>query len=508
LTAAGASKVDSSDGSHPVELQLDYKAYPLLVVDDDPDIVLTFEFNFAEDFTVIGATSGTEALEIVRTRPVAVLVCDQRMPDMHGAEVIRRAVELRPDLVPIVLTGFTDYQALVKAVNTGRIHRYIPKPFDADELRLTLRTAIETHHLVQENARLLAELSAANERLASENLFYREREAEGGEFETIVGKSPAIEHVRKMLRRVVDSDATVLLEGPTGTGKELLARAIHQAGPRRDKLFVAVNCGAKTEELLEAELFGHVKGAFTGAVHSRKGLFQLADGGTIFLDEIGEASPRFQTHLLRVLDERKIQRIGDDRPSIPVDVRVLAATNRDLEAHVKAGSFREDLYFRLEVFPIRVPSLGERREDIPLLVAHFLEKHCRLLKRPVPDMSAAAMIELEAREYRGNVRELSNLIERALLLTDPGEAVLAEHLFDRPAAEGGGELAAPLAVGQDDKGLYDAVAEFERAFIADRLDRHGGSRTHTAKSLGISTRWLIKKMQRHGLKADDGNDGD
>ena len=273
--------------------QIDLRQYPVLVVDDEEAIVKTFRLNYARDFTIIGTSSPPEALRLLEDEPVSVLVTDQRMPEMPGTELIQRALEIKPGLIPIILTGFADVDALVKAVNLRRVYRYVPKPWDRDELRATIAGAIEMFHVVrqnakllEENARLVAELERANEQLRRENRFLKEQTTAGG-FAAIVGKSPALLRVIDRARRVAASSATVLIEGPTGTGKELLARAIHESSPRRQKLFVAINAGTMTETLLSSTLFGHRRGSFTGASVDQKCLFEIASGGTLFLDEIG-----------------------------------------------------------------------------------------------------------------------------------------------------------------------------------------------------------------------------
>jgi DNA-binding NtrC family response regulator len=309
--------------------------------------------------------------------------------------------------------------------------------------------------------------------------------------DVIVGHSAAMDEVRRRIRSASPVRTTVLIEGPTGSGKELVARAIHEGGYRSRRRFIAVNCGGKTETLLESELFGHARGAFTGATADHKGLFEQAHGGTLFLDEIGEASAALQVDLLRVVEDRQIRRVGDER-TIPVDVRLIAATNRSLEEEVRLGRFREDLVYRLNAYRIPVPQLAARRDDIALLAEFFLEKHARAMDRSSPQISAAAMAVLETREYDGNVRELSNLIEHALLETADGETILPGHLF-----EGDRSLSARPPT------LSAAVARFERGTIADALERNDWKRDDTAKELGISTRWLIIKMKRHGLKRPD-----
>ena len=307
----------------------------------------------------------------------------------------------------------------------------------------------------------------------------------------IVGASPAVEAMRRLVRRAAAVDATVLVEGPSGSGKELVARALHDAGPRRQQRFIAVNCGALTESLLESRLFGHRRGAFTSATSDAKGLFQLAHRGTLFLDEIGEASPSFQVHLLRALEERQIQPVGDG-PSVPVDVRVVAATNRELEREATQGRFREDLLFRLRVFPIHVPPLAERREDIPLLVEHFLARYARDLQRPLPTVSPEAVAELTARSYPGTVRELANLLLRAMLLADPGEPIRLVHV---------GSSSVPTESVREDHPerapLSEMLRTVEQRYIEQALERNGGNRSRTAQELGISVRWLLKKLDRY-----------
>jgi two-component system response regulator HupR/HoxA len=475
----------------------DLKTFPVLFVDDEPDIVETFRLDYDEDFSVLVATSGSQALDILAREPVAVLVADQRMPEMSGLEVIRRALEQRPDVVPIILTGYTDPDALVEAINLGRVYRYIAKPWDSQELRLAISRAIEAFHLTAENARLaaenarlLAEVQRANERLAQENRYLKACDSDVNGFGAIVGRGAAMQDVVALSRRVLDSPTTVLLQGPTGTGKELVARAIHYESTRRDRLFVAQNCGALTETLLASELFGHRKGAFTGAVADKKGLFELADGGTLFLDEISETSAALQVHLLRALQEREIQPIGAPRP-VKVDVRVIAATNRDLAAEVRQGRFREDLYFRLSVFRIDLPPLARRLEDIPALAEHFLRKSSVALNRTFAGISTDAMTALMAHDYRGNVRELQNLIERATLLAEPGERITEAHLFDGRAETTTADAGKPT--------LEDDLSRFEQQRIAGAIAQCGGNKSEAARQLGLTYRGLLKKMQRFGM---------
>src|SRR5215468_6921132 len=324
---------------------IDYRQFPVLVVDDEPDILRSFRFNYEEDFDVLTAESGARGLDLLSVHDVAVIVADQRMPSMSGTEFLERSMDVRPDAIRIILTGFTDVDALVQAVNLSRIYRYVTKPWSSEELRLTLLRAIEAFQLARENARLVEELRRANERLAVENAYLRDSVTAPTE---IVGVSSAIHEVLRLIARVAPSPSTVLISGETGTGKELVARAIHAASPRRDELFVPVNCASLSEGVLESELFGHRRGAFTGAVEARKGLFEVADGGTLFLDEVSETTTGLQAKLLRVLQEGEIRPVGDNR-SYPVDVRVIAATNRRLEDEMRAERFRNDLYFRQAV---------------------------------------------------------------------------------------------------------------------------------------------------------------
>jgi two-component system response regulator HupR/HoxA len=467
-------------------VEVDYRQFPVLLVDDEPDILRAFTYNYGDDFTVLTAESGAQGLALLETHDPAVIVADQRMPAMSGTDFLERSMAVRPDAVRIILTGYTDVDAIIQAINRSRIYRYVTKPWESEELRLTLRRAIEAFHLVRENARLVEELRRANERLAAENAYLREAERS----HEIVGGSAAMRSVLDLIARVANSRTTVLIEGETGTGKELVARAIHAAGPRRDHLFVAVNCAALSEGLLESELFGHRRGAFTGATEDRKGLFEVASGGTLFLDEVSETSPALQAKLLRVLQEGEIRPVGETR-SRTVDTRVIVATNRNLEELVKAGRFREDLYYRLRVFPIRLPPLRDRREDIPALTRHLLGRLARQVKKPVPAPSEETLALLARYPFPGNVRELANELERAVLLAAPG-APITEDLLSERLQEAAGDGAAPSV-------LQHRTDSFEREQIEAAIARAGGVKTRAAEELGITYRGLLKKMKRLGM---------
>ncbi|MBE2295272.1 MAG: sigma-54-dependent Fis family transcriptional regulator, partial [Phycisphaerales bacterium] len=357
------------------------KRHSLLIVDDEKEILRSLTLTFAARYEVFTASNGAEALAVLTQRNIALIIADQRMAEMTGAELLEHATKIVPHAVRILLTGYTDTAALIQAVNKGQIYQYISKPWDQQELKLTVQRAPERYELVMENQRLLQELQAANERLNAENrLLKKETGRESDFMDTVIGKSAVMRRVFDLVDKVVDNSATVLLTGETGTGKTLLARYIHKHGPRKDKLFIEQNCGALPEALLESELFGHKRGAFTGAIQDHKGLFEVADGGTLLLDEISEMSPTLQVKLLQILQDGQFRRLGENQYR-RVDVRVIAATNREMEDEIAKGRFRADLYYRLNVFPIHVPLLRDRAEDIPLLAEHCLQKYCRKFNR-------------------------------------------------------------------------------------------------------------------------------
>ena len=455
----------------------------VLVVDDEPRVLDALEAILAAELRVLRAGHGDQALRLLETEEVAVILTDYRMPGMTGVELLRRSQEIAPDTIRIVLTAYTDVDNLMEAINTGRIYHFIPKPWDPNELLVVVRRAAERYALAQENARLRDELELACNALQREAAEVRERPLA---LEKLVGAQTGLRGAIELARRVLDSDTTVLLLGETGTGKELFARLIHENGPRRAAKFVAQNCGALPESLLESELFGHTRGAFTGATGERKGLFEEADGGTIFLDEIGEMSPAMQLRLLRVIQEGEIRRVGtsSDRK---VNVRVIAATNADLEADVQVGRFRKDLYYRLNVFPIRLPPLRERVEDIPALTDYFLRVYRERARRAVPSISPEALRCLRAYPFPGNVRELENEIERAVALADDGRPIGPEHLSDRirVAAE---TPATPLT-------LNEAIERLKRRMIEDAL-RECGSKTRAAERLGLTRQSLQQMLRR------------
>jgi two-component system response regulator HupR/HoxA len=483
------------------------RPYRILVVDDEPDILKLIEYTFKGEYEVLTAQSGHDALAILRENDVALILADQRMPGMSGSEFLEQSIHIRPTAVRMILTGYTDIGSAIEAINNGKVYLYLTKPWEETEIRQKVKRALEARELEEDNRRLTEELRQLTAKLLRENVELK-REVEGRyTFDQIIGRSPAMQRTFDLLTRVIDSPTTVLITGETGTGKELIARAIHYNSPRRTKLFVAQNCAALSESLLESELFGHRKGAFTGAVEEKKGLFEAADGGTIFLDEVGDMPAALQAGLLRVLQEGEIKRVGDTATR-KVDVRVLSATNKDLEQAVREGRFREDLYYRLHVFPIRLPSLRERPEDVPLLVDHFIARFAARARKDVAGIAPEALEALAAYPFPGNVRELENEIERAVTLVAAGQPItpdlLSEKILRREAPAAADPATAepapaPEASGSSAPSLRDRMQEYERAVIVRELERHGWNRTRTARALGISLRPFMEKLKRYGI---------
>jgi Nif-specific regulatory protein len=469
--------------------------FPVLVVDDEPDNLDAFRFNFRKTFQVLTAGGGEEGLGLLKDNDVAVIVTDQRMPKMTGLEFLKAARDVRPDAVPIILTAFTDVDVLIDSINMGHVYRYITKPWDAKEVRGILTQSIERFHLMRENRRLEEQLR--------QFAGYLQQEAHGAfEFGEIVGEASTLRDVLKKIEQVAPTVSTVLLRGETGTGKELVARAIHINSPRESKPFVRVHCAALAPGVLESELFGHEKGAFTGAIARRAGRFELADGGSLFLDEVGDLPMDVQIKLLRVLQEREFERVGGAE-TIRVDVRVISATNRDLETMIANGEFREDLYYRLNVFPIQLPPMRERTGDIPKLAEHFVSKFNRSSGKNVRGFDQAALSALQGYSWPGNVRELENVVERAIIVTR-GDWITAGDLdFGRRAAQPqtssspGIPAVAPAGAGVP---LQARLHEQERNEIVAAIDRAGGNIASAARTLGINRSTLYYRLRKHGLE--------
>jgi len=443
----------------------------VLVVDDQRNMRVTTAIVLRQaGFEVSEADGGAEALEKLGAEPFDVVLTDLRMGDVDGLEVLRGALEASPSTQVIVMTAFGSIESAVEAVRRGA-YDYLSKPFQSDELRVRVEKALEKR-------RLLGEVSL----LAGD---FRRRYG----LENVVGRSPALREVLDRAIRVAATDATVLLTGESGTGKELVARAIHAGSRRSTHPFVPVNCAAITETLLESELFGHARGSFTGAVRARRGLFEEAGGGTLFIDEIGETSPGFQAKLLRALQEGEVRRVGEST-AIQVDVRVIAATNQDLHRAIAEKRFREDLFYRLNVVPLRIPPLRERREDIPLLARHFLE---RLNRRGGGNRrwTVEALARMLEHDWPGNVRELENVVEQAAALSDGREIQASDVSFGQDARNASSGVGVTLA---------DAVAAAERRAIEAALVRCGGDQARVARELGVSATTLWRKMKRLGVE--------
>jgi Nif-specific regulatory protein len=482
-------------------MTLDAKRYPILVVDDEQDNLDAFRFNFRKTFDILTASGGAEALQILDGKEVAVVVTDQRMPKMTGVELLREVRSRQPDAVGIILTAFTDVDVLVEAINLGQVYRYITKPWDAKEVRGVLQYAIERYHLTCENKRLMAQLA--------EYTGYLNQQLHGEfDFGNIIGDSGPLREVLSKVEQVAPTNSTVLLRGETGTGKELVAHAIHINSPREEKPFVRVNCAALAPGVLESELFGHEKGSFTGAIERRRGRFELADGGTLFLDEVGDLPMEVQIKLLRTLQERELERVGGNE-TIKVDVRVVSATNRNLEKMIEEGEFREDLYYRLNVFPINLPPLRDRLDDLPPLTNHFITKFARQMGTPPAGATAEAMNKLREYNWPGNVRELENIVERAMILAKGGE-LLATHLDFGRRVQSTSNPTGPMNVitpgasaptpTEDGKSLAERLLDSERKEIVAAVEKSRGNIASAARILGINRSTLYYRLRKHGLE--------
>ena len=452
----------------------------LLVVDDDQSVRESLELVLTQaGYHVTLAESGAAALQRLESTPFLLMLTDLNMPGMTGVELLAAAQRLQPNMLGIMLTAYGSVDSAVEAMKLGAFD-YLAKPFDLDELVLTVARALEMSTLRQENVSLKRNLKRK----------YK--------FVNVVGESAATQRVYEVVEKVADTDSTILITGESGTGKELVARTLHYNSGRHAAPMIPINCGAIPEHLLESELFGHEKGAFTGASATRVGRFEAAQGGTLFLDEVGEMHPSLQVKLLRALQEREFERVGGSR-TIKMDVRIIAATNQDLEKRVEEGKFREDLYYRLNVIPIEVPPLRERRDDIPLLVNHFLGQFNQDKNRQVEGFSDDCMALLQAYEWPGNIRELENLIERLVILEGEGvitPAALPSRIGSRSVTAAMGRVVLP------DTGLnFDAtVAEFEDALIVQALERSKWVKNRAAQLLGLNRTTLVEKIKKKKLE--------
>jgi two-component system response regulator PilR (NtrC family) len=454
-------------------------ALRVLIVDDEASMRDMLRIVLRRDgYEVAVARNGTEALAWLQREPVDLLLSDIRMPDISGVDVLRAAKELNRDVIAIMMTAFASTDTAVEALRLGA-NDYFTKPFSMDELRLKVRQHLDTRRLRQENVLLKRALGTSHE------------------FCNIIGRSDGMLSVFRMVETIARTNSTVLVTGESGTGKEMVARAVHFHSLRRENPFVALNCGAVPETLLESELFGHMRGAFTGADNNKKGLIEVAERGTIFLDEIGEMNATMQVKLLRVLQDRKFRRLGGTE-EVQADIRVIAATNQDLPKLVADGRFREDLFYRINVIPVHLPPLRDRREDVPLLAEHFLAKFAEAMGKPVRMITAEAMALLQEYAWPGNVRELENLMERGVAL-ESHEALLPEtigaYVGARPSSgAGNGHLPAE---GFD---LEQHVKDIERDYIAQALKRAGGVQVKAAELLGMSFRSFRYYVKKYNLK--------
>ncbi len=455
------------------------KQINILLVDDEQPIreALLLLLKNAE-YRISGCGSGQEAVQHLENEQFDIVVTDLFLPDITGIDILKKAKELSPAIEVILITGHASAETAVRAMKEGAFD-YITKPLNIEELRVIITKAIEKQQILSENISLKKQLR------------------DKYEFSNIIGSSPAMQKVFSRITKVIKTDSTVLVLGDSGTGKELIAKAIHSNGPRRDKPFIAVHCGAIPENLLESELFGHTKGAFTGAIRDKIGKFEAANHGTIFLDEIATLPMHLQIKLLRVLQEQEVERIGSNKP-IKLDVRIISATNVNLEEEVKRGNFRDDLFYRLNVIPVTLPPLRERVEDILPLVRHFLVKYCKEMDRPLMSIAREALMALEVYNWPGNVRELENVVERTVALTE-GDQITLSDLPSNITRSYSEQEELPTRVTSRGVDLGKVLTDIEQKMISDALSLSDGVKARAAALLNMNRTTLVEKMRRLGM---------
>ncbi len=447
----------------------------VLIVDDDESLRRILEYNISDaGYAVITSGSGEDGLEIFKKGGIDLVITDLQMPAMGGIELIRNIRSLSPNALVIVITAFGTVDTAVDSMKLGAFD-YITKPFNREELKMVVKKALEVGDLMLENR------------------YLKEMVKEKYSFENMIGSSPKMVEIYKLASHVARSDATVLILGESGTGKELLARGIHFNSLRKDQPFVTINCGALPENLIESELFGHKKGAFTGAFADKKGKFEVADGGTLFLDEIGELQPHLQVKLLRVLQDGIVDKLGGTEP-LKVDVRIVAATNRQIEEEVEKGNFREDLYYRLCVVPIKIPPLRERKDDIPVMVEHFLKKSAEKLKSPKINIEKSTLKQLINHNWPGNVRELENNIERMVVINQTG-IIADEDLPDTIKSQS--KKIGKALIDLPEEGIK--LDELEKELIQKAFEKCKGNQSKTARYLGITRNTLLYRFEKFGI---------
>ncbi len=445
----------------------------ILIIDDDEAILDSCsQVLLKAGYSVKGARDGEEGLKLFKSESFHMVLLDLKLPGSDGIEVLGHIKTENPETPVIIMTGYASVESAVGAMKQGAFD-YMAKPFSPKELRVNIRKALNNRKLLMENLYLRKELEAKIE------------------FDLVVGKSEAMEAVLDVVKKVSPSESTVLISGESGTGKEILAREIHKHSLRRDGPFVVVDCGALVETLFESELFGHVRGSFTGAYETKHGRFELANGGTVFLDEISNISLNIQAKLLRVIQEKEVTRVGSAK-SIKIDVRIIAATHEDLAEAVKGGKFREDLFYRLSVVPIHVPPLRERKEDIPLLVDHFLLKYNKRAKKNIQSVSPQILEALRAYDWPGNIRELENTIERAIVLTRNDQLGLEDLIYHG--------IGSGLSFLEPVGGKYKTLDEIEKEYIKAVIRAHHGNKSKTAKILSIDRKTLLSKLKRYNIQ--------